>query len=148
MWRFNKKSFSHITHNLPYPEYDLSLDSYKASILHSRWELINYKSSMLGFANLKVILILQFGHCDSPLSWARHLEALRDVQRRTMGITEFVSLSFILLGALSLSDPCSWICWCHKLKSTCWSLNSAVVQVSIQDEALIIFDWPCCCVLL
>ena len=34
----------------------------------------------------------QFGHCDSPRSWARHLRALRDVQRRTMGITEFVSL--------------------------------------------------------
>lgn len=34
--------------------------------------------------------LLQFGHCDSPLSWARHLRALRGVQRRTSGITEFV----------------------------------------------------------
>ena len=42
---------------------------------------------------------LQFGHCDAPRSWARHLAALRAVQARTRGITEFVPLPFVHMEA-------------------------------------------------
>ena len=36
-----------------------------------------------------------FGHVDRPLHWARHLLALRDLQARSGGITEFVPLPFV-----------------------------------------------------
>ena len=42
---------------------------------------------------------VQFGHCDSTRSWARHLVALRAVQARTRGITEFVPLPFVHMEA-------------------------------------------------
>jgi FO synthase len=40
-----------------------------------------------------------FGHIDGPRSWANHLEVLREIQRRTGGITEFVPLPFVHMGA-------------------------------------------------
>ncbi len=40
-----------------------------------------------------------FGHCDSTRSWARHILALRDLQSRTFGITEFVPLPFVHMEA-------------------------------------------------
>ncbi len=42
---------------------------------------------------------MMFGHIDSPASWANHLEVLREIQRRTGGITEFVPLPFVHMGA-------------------------------------------------
>jgi FO synthase len=36
-----------------------------------------------------------FGHVDDYRSWARHLLALRDLQKRTGGFTEFVPLPFV-----------------------------------------------------
>jgi FO synthase len=36
-----------------------------------------------------------FGHIDEPRNWARHLIALRALQARTGGITEFVPLPFV-----------------------------------------------------
>jgi FO synthase len=38
---------------------------------------------------------MMFGHVDGYLDWAVHLMALRDLQRRTGGITEFVPLPFV-----------------------------------------------------
>ena len=38
---------------------------------------------------------IMFGHVDGPLNWARHLLALRALQRNTGGITEFVPLPFV-----------------------------------------------------
>ena len=40
-----------------------------------------------------------FGHCDAPAHWAAHLAALRALQRRTGGITEFVPLPFVHMEA-------------------------------------------------
>lgn len=40
-----------------------------------------------------------FGHCDAPAHWAAHLVALRDLQKRTHGITEFVPLPFVHMEA-------------------------------------------------
>jgi FO synthase len=42
---------------------------------------------------------LMFGHVDSPRSWARHLVAVREQQRRSGGFTEFVPLPFVPMEA-------------------------------------------------
>ena len=38
---------------------------------------------------------IMFGHVDHPRHWARHLLAIRDLQRKTGGFTEFVPLPFV-----------------------------------------------------
>ena len=40
-----------------------------------------------------------FGHVETPQSWARHLLAVRDLQERSGGITEFVPLPFVHMEA-------------------------------------------------
>ena len=42
---------------------------------------------------------IMFGHVERPISWARHLLALRDLQARTGGFTEFVPLPFVHMEA-------------------------------------------------
>ncbi len=42
---------------------------------------------------------LMFGHIDHPRAWANHFEVLRDIQRRTGGLTEFVPLPFVHMGS-------------------------------------------------
>lgn len=42
---------------------------------------------------------IMFGHVDGPRNWARHLIAIRDLQQRTGGITEFVPLPFVHMEA-------------------------------------------------
>ena len=49
-----------------------------------------------GFRTTSTIM---YGHIDGPLNWARHLVALRDLQQRTGGITEFVPLPFVHMEA-------------------------------------------------
>jgi FO synthase len=42
---------------------------------------------------------MMFGHVDTPGHWARHLLALRELQARTGGLTEFVPLPFVPMEA-------------------------------------------------
>jgi FO synthase len=42
---------------------------------------------------------IMFGHVDSATDWARHLLAIRDLQRETGGFTEFVPLPFVHMEA-------------------------------------------------
>lgn len=42
---------------------------------------------------------IMFGSIEGPENWARHLEVLREVQRATGGITEFVPLPFVHMEA-------------------------------------------------
>ncbi len=42
---------------------------------------------------------IMFGHVESPLSWARHLLHIRDLQTETGGFTEFVPLPFVPMEA-------------------------------------------------
>lgn len=42
---------------------------------------------------------IMFGHLETPRHWARHLLALRDLQQKTGGITEFVPLPFVHMEA-------------------------------------------------
>jgi FO synthase len=48
---------------------------------------------------LKTTATIMFGHVDTLRHWARHLIHLRDLQRRTGGITEFVPLPFVPMEA-------------------------------------------------
>lgn len=48
---------------------------------------------------LKTTSTIMFGHCDESAAWARHLTALRALQRETGGITEFVPLPFVHMEA-------------------------------------------------
>jgi FO synthase len=42
---------------------------------------------------------IMFGHVERPVHWARHLLAVRDLQERSRGFTEFVPLPFVHMEA-------------------------------------------------
>jgi FO synthase len=48
---------------------------------------------------LRTTATIMFGHVDSPIHWARHLLAIRTLQARTGGFTEFVPLPFVHMEA-------------------------------------------------
>jgi len=48
---------------------------------------------------LRTTSTIMYGHVERPLSWARHLVALRDLQMETGGFTEFVPLPFVHMEA-------------------------------------------------
>jgi FO synthase len=48
---------------------------------------------------LKSTATIMFGHVDEPKHWARHLIAVRELQRETGGFTEFVPLPFVHMEA-------------------------------------------------
>jgi len=48
---------------------------------------------------LRTTSTIMYGHVETPLSWARHLLALRDLQVETGGFTEFVPLPFVHMEA-------------------------------------------------
>ncbi|MCW5747726.1 MAG: 5-amino-6-(D-ribitylamino)uracil--L-tyrosine 4-hydroxyphenyl transferase CofH [Alphaproteobacteria bacterium] len=48
---------------------------------------------------LRTTSTIMYGHVETPLSWARHLLALRDLQQETGGFTEFVPLPFVHMEA-------------------------------------------------
>ncbi len=50
-------------------------------------------------AGLKTTSTIMFGHVERPVHWARHLLALRDIQKCAGGITEFVPLPFVHMEA-------------------------------------------------
>jgi FO synthase len=48
---------------------------------------------------LRTTATIMFGHVDDAAAWARHLLAIRDLQARTGGFTEFVPLPFVAMEA-------------------------------------------------
>jgi FO synthase len=50
-------------------------------------------------AGLRTTATILFGHVETPHAWARHLLAIRDLQARTGGFTEFVPLPFVHMEA-------------------------------------------------
>jgi FO synthase len=48
---------------------------------------------------LRTTATIMFGHVERPMHWARHLLAIRDLQERTGGFTEFVPLPFVHMEA-------------------------------------------------
>ena len=62
----------------------------------SQWAQVMLIAHDLG---LKSTATIMFGHIDHHRSWARHLEVIRQIQRRTGGFTELVPLPFVHMGA-------------------------------------------------
>jgi FO synthase len=50
-------------------------------------------------ARLRSTATIMYGHVDGPDSWALHLLAIRDLQQRSGGFTEFVPLPFVAMEA-------------------------------------------------
>ena len=50
-------------------------------------------------AGLRTTATIMFGHIDGPRHWAAHLNAIRRLQQRTGGFTEFVPLPFVHMEA-------------------------------------------------
>jgi FO synthase len=48
---------------------------------------------------IRTTATIMFGHMETPLSWARHLLAIRDLQEYSGGFTEFVPLPFVHMEA-------------------------------------------------
>tara|TARA_E500000331_G_scaffold43613_4_gene36233 strand:+ start:30827 stop:32038 length:1212 start_codon:yes stop_codon:yes gene_type:complete len=46
-------------------------------------------------AGMNTTSTIMYGHVDKPFHWAKHFNILRDIQKETGGITEFVPLRFI-----------------------------------------------------
>lgn len=61
-----------------------------------RWLTIVESAHRLG---LPTTATMMFGHVDRPVHWARHLLRLRELQKRTGMITEFVPLPFVHMEA-------------------------------------------------
>jgi FO synthase len=61
-----------------------------------QWLEVHEAAHETGLASTATIM---FGHVEGPRSWARHLLALRDLQKRTGGFTELVPLPFVHMEA-------------------------------------------------
>lgn len=48
---------------------------------------------------LRTTATIMFGHIEQPIHWARHLLAVRDLQEKTGGFSEFVPLPFVHMEA-------------------------------------------------
>jgi FO synthase len=75
---------------------DVRLTLCPDKIRTSQWAEVMLTAHDIG---LRTTSTLMFGHVDSPVSWANHIEVLRDIQRRTGGFTEFVPLPFVHMGS-------------------------------------------------
>ncbi len=62
----------------------------------SQWADVMITAHELG---LRATSTIMFGHIDHPRSWAKHLEVIREIQRRTGGFTEMVPLPFVHMGS-------------------------------------------------
>ncbi|MXY22985.1 MAG: 7,8-didemethyl-8-hydroxy-5-deazariboflavin synthase subunit CofH [Acidobacteria bacterium] len=61
-----------------------------------QWLEVMETAHRVGFRTTATIM---YGHIDHPHHWARHLAAVRDLQTRTGGFTEFVPLPFVHMEA-------------------------------------------------
>jgi len=62
----------------------------------AQWLDVHEQAHRVG---LRSNVTIMFGHVDGPRSWARHLLAVRELQQRTGGFTEFVPLPFVHMEA-------------------------------------------------
>ena len=61
-----------------------------------QWLEVMAAAHTVGF---KTTATMMYGHIETPLHWARHLLAIRDLQQRSGGFTEFVPLAFVHMEA-------------------------------------------------
>jgi FO synthase len=62
----------------------------------AQWLEVHETAHSLGLRSTATIM---FGSVEGPVSWARHLVRLRELQQRTGGFTEFVPLPFVHMEA-------------------------------------------------
>ncbi len=62
----------------------------------AQWLEVHRTAHEIGLRSNNTIM---FGHLDGPGNWARHLVAVRELQRETGGFTEFVPLPFVHMEA-------------------------------------------------
>jgi FO synthase len=62
----------------------------------AQWLEVHETAHAVGLRSNNTIM---FGHVDGPRNWARHLIAVRELQQRTGGFTEFVPLPFVHMEA-------------------------------------------------
>src|SRR4051812_19317414 len=65
-------------------------------IATAQWLEVHRVAHEVGLRSNNTIM---FGHVDGPRNWARHLVAVRELQRQTGGFTEFVPLPFVHMEA-------------------------------------------------
>ena len=65
-------------------------------ITTAQWLEVMQTAHQVGLRSTATIM---FGHVDKPRHWAAHLLAVRDLQERTGGFTEFVPLPFVHMEA-------------------------------------------------
>ena len=65
-------------------------------ITTAQWLEVHRTAHEVGLRSNNTIM---FGHVDGPRAWARHLLAVRELQRETGGFTEFVPLPFVHMEA-------------------------------------------------
>ena len=65
-------------------------------ITTAQWLEVHETAHEVGLRSNNTIM---FGHLDGPRNWARHLLAVRELQQRTGGFTEFVPLPFVHMEA-------------------------------------------------
>ena len=65
-------------------------------ITTAQWLEVHETAHEVGLRSNNTIM---FGHVDGPRAWARHLVAVRELQQRTGGFTEFVPLPFVHMEA-------------------------------------------------
>ena len=69
-----------------------------------QWLEVMETAHRVGFRTTATIM---YGHIDHPHHWARHLAAIRDLQTRTGGFTEFVPLPFVHMEAPIYLQGCA-----------------------------------------
>ena len=62
----------------------------------SQWLEVMKTAHQVGF---KTTATIMYGHIESPLHWANHLTAIRELQLQTGGFTEFVPLPYVPMEA-------------------------------------------------
>jgi FO synthase len=65
-------------------------------ITTAQWLDVHRTAHEVGLRSNNTIM---FGHVDGPRNWARHLVAVRELQKETGGFTEFVPLPFVHMEA-------------------------------------------------
>ena len=65
-------------------------------VMTDQWLAVVRAAHELGLRTTSTIM---YGHVERPISWARHLLRLRDLQAETGGFTEFVPLPFVHMEA-------------------------------------------------
>jgi FO synthase len=62
----------------------------------AQWLEVHHIAHDVGLRSNNTVM---FGHVDGPRNWARHLIAVRELQKQTGGFTEFVPLPFVHMEA-------------------------------------------------